>query len=278
MKKQLLQFLNCIESQLKNSRKELRKRASDFTSSKKILYPLNEVCLVWFNEVEKYLEKSDLQNETLEDYNSNFERLLKLSKSHNRTNSFKEVIKEILKNFHDDLVLPIQTNSIAFKETTKFTELLERIEDSEETEYISEAISCLENDFLKASIVLGWCAAIYRIHNRIFDLGFNKFNGAVINMCGETTGRFKRFNKKIKINSMGELREIFDSDLLKVIEYMNLIDGNEQTRLKSCFDMRCHAAHPGDAPITEYNVLSFFSDVIEIVLLNDDFKISSNNA
>jgi hypothetical protein len=278
MKKQLLNSLQIIEEQLKESRKLLKKRTSEFTSTKDILEPLNNVALAWFNDLEKYLQKSDLDNDVIDRYSSNFEQLLKLSSSNNRTKSFFGVVNELLKNFHDDLVIPLKTNAVTFKETTKFTELLEKIDDPEETEYISEAISCLENGFLKASVVLGWCAAIDKIHDKIDSLGYKKFNGATANMFGESKGRFKRFNKKYSINSLSELREVFDSDLLKVVEYMGLIDGNEHTRLRSCFDMRCHAAHPGDAPITEYNVLSFFSDIIEIILLNDEFKMDTQKA
>lgn len=54
---------------------------------------------------------------------------------------------------------------------------------------------------------------------------------------------------------------------------MELIDSNQHTRLRSCFDLRCQCAHPGDAPVTEYNLLSFFSDLKEIVLQNEKFKL-----
>ena len=57
---------------------------------------------------------------------------------------------------------------------------------------------------------------------------------------------------------------VFDSDLLWIIEGMQLIDSNQHTRLQSCFDLRNHSGHPGEAPVTEYSLLSFFSDLIEV--------------
>lgn len=39
--------------------------------------------------------------------------------------------------------------------------------------------------------------------------------------------------------------------------------------------MRCHSGHPGEAPITEYNTLSFFSDIFEIILTNSGFTLST---
>jgi hypothetical protein len=77
------------------------------------------------------------------------------------------------------------------------------------------------------------------------------------------------------ISSLSEIREVFDNDILWIIEGMGLIDSNQHARLKGCFDMRCHSAHPGEAPITRYNILSFFSDIIEIVLANEKFQLLS---
>ncbi|MCX6164161.1 MAG: hypothetical protein NTU73_04760, partial [Ignavibacteriae bacterium] len=72
-----------------------------------------------------------------------------------------------------------------------------------------------------------------------------------------------------------EKREVFDTVILWVIEGLGLIDCNQHTRLKGCFDLRCQCSHPGDAPVTEYNLLSFFSDLNEIVLRNPKFGILS---
>jgi len=74
------------------------------------------------------------------------------------------------------------------------------------------------------------------------------------------------------VASLSETREVFDAVILWVIEGMGLIDSNQHTRLRSCFDMRCQCAHPGDAPVTQYNLVSYFSDLNEIVFKNDKFK------
>jgi hypothetical protein len=56
---------------------------------------------------------------------------------------------------------------------------------------------------------------------------------------------------------------------------MELIDSNQHSRLRHCFDMLNHSAHPGQAPISE-NLYSFFSDITQIVLKNPKFAISTN--
>jgi hypothetical protein len=94
-------------------------------------------------------------------------------------------------------------------------------------------------------------------------------------MSSQTTGRFKKFSSSQNVNSLSEIREVFDNVVLWIIEGMTLIDSNQHTRLRSCFDMRNQAAHPGEAPITEYNLLSFFSDIDQIVLKNPKFQLAS---
>ncbi|HEY9107718.1 MAG TPA: hypothetical protein VIN58_13650 [Roseateles sp.] len=92
-------------------------------------------------------------------------------------------------------------------------------------------------------------------------------------MQAATTGRYRKFNKGQNVSSLAELREVFDSTILWVIEAMGMIDTNEHTRLGSCFDMRCHGAHPGNAPIATYNLMSFFSDLDQIIFMSDKFKL-----
>ena len=75
------------------------------------------------------------------------------------------------------------------------------------------------------------------------------------------------------MNSLSELRGVLDTVVLWVIEGMGMVDANQHTRLKSCFDMRCQCAHPGEAPVTEYNLMSFFSDINEIVFQNTVFRV-----
>ncbi len=90
-------------------------------------------------------------------------------------------------------------------------------------------------------------------------------------MKDRSFGRYKRFSKKYNIASLSELREVFDTDLLWVLEYLGLIDSNQHERLRHCFLFRNNSGHPGEAPITGENLYSFYSDVSHIVLKNKKF-------
>jgi hypothetical protein len=93
-------------------------------------------------------------------------------------------------------------------------------------------------------------------------------------MAGKQFSRFKPFNKKFRVESISELRRtVFDTNLLWVLEYMGLIDSNQQERLRYCFELRNHSAHPGQAPVTGENLYSFYSDITKIVLKNSNFSV-----
>lgn len=212
----------------------------------------------------------------LKKYDTEFEALIQLSlSSGNRKKSYLSHIDKIINSFNKEVILGIytkpQTQDINH---TVLDSLIADISNQEECEYLKEAIGCAKHGYIRASTVLGWCATIDRIHNKIEEIGFTKFNVTAAQMASAVTGRFKRFPGVTTVTSISELRTIFDDQVLWVLEGMGLIDINQHTRLKSCFDMRNQSAHPGDAPITPYNLMSFFSDIKEIVFKNKSFSVS----
>ena len=168
--------------------------------------------------------------------------------------------------------MPLQTAAPPSKDASTFDELFASLGDADvDDAYLKEAVDCARAGFIRAAAVMGWCAAIARIHKAVEKIGFQKFNVASASMASQTQGRFKRFNKAQSVTSISELQLVFDTDILWILEGMDVIDSNQHTRLRSCFDLRNHSAHPGEAPVTPYNLLSFFSDIIEIVLKNAKF-------
>jgi len=229
----------------------------------------------WCNNICPRLSANgSFETDTLDKYTTQFSRLIKLSAPANLRSSYLSVLDAVTKTFRTDFILPTQQGKVTFSiAPTLFDSFLAKIAPSDEGEYYKEAIACAKANFFRAGIVMGWCTAIDRIHRKIEEIGFPKFNIASAYMASQTAGRYKKFNQIQKINSLNELREVFDNVILWIIEGMQLIDSNQHTRLKSCFDMRNQAAHPGEAPSTEYNLISFFSDINEIILLNPKFTL-----
>ena len=144
-----------------------------------------------------------------------------------------------------------------------------------EVGYLAEAIECAQLGKQRAAIILGWCAAINRLHLYIEREGFSKFNQASVQMFNIQTGRYKRFNKKFDIQNLSDLRmSVFDSDLLWILEFLGVLDGNQHERLEICFTMRNNCAHPGEASITDENLLSFFSDINTFIFANPKYNLA----
>lgn len=239
---------------------------------------INYMSAKWFSDYAKSLSMYNVSQEVLDKYNGAFEELLKLSSTNSRRSSYLRQMDIIRHNYTSEIIIFLQTHTcesdvVVNKMSSEVLELLDKIQDKEENEYLCEALGCWENGFYKAAVVLMWCAAIDRIHRAIENVGFDKFNSTSEYMKNQTTGRFKRFNKNQNVHSISELRMVFDSDILAILEGMEMIDVNQKTRLVSCFEMRCHSGHPGEAPITKYNVLSCFSDIVEIIFANSKFSL-----
>lgn len=253
-------------------------------TNKKVKDDVNKLAAEWFSKYSKKLLDLQVENTIIDKYNKAFRELLKLSTSNSRRSSYIKNMELIRRDFNTEVIIFLQTNNYGndILESKGLSQevlgLLESITDKEENDYLREALGCWENKFYKAAVVLMWCATIDRIHRVIEQIGFDKFNQASEYMKNQTTGRFKRFNKNQNVHSISELRMVFDSDILAILEEMEMIDVNQRTRLASCFEMRCHSGHPGEAPITKYNVLSCFSDVVEIVFTNPKFLLNNNES
>lgn len=227
----------------------------------------------WFSDIAPALSAGNhFSAELLERYSAGFARLIKLSAPNNLKKSYTDTLDELVMSFRDDFIIPVQQGQVGTAQPDAFEGFFGGVDDIEDA-YLQEAVACAKAGYYRAAAVLGWSAAVDRIHRKVESLGFSQFNVTSAKLASQTKGRYRRFNQTQNVGSLSELREVFDTTLLWIIEGMGLIDSNQHTRLRSCFDMRCHGAHPGDAPITEYNLLSFLSDIDQIVLSNPKFKL-----
>jgi hypothetical protein len=273
----LLETLKAFLGDLQKYRRAIRSVTAASIAQKALRSEAEAIGTRWCNELgPKVLATNGFAAEIVSRYTDGFSRLIKLSSPNNRKSSYLHVLDDLLKSFRKDLILPIQQGKVQIGSgNASFDAFLARIAASDEGEYFKEALSCAKHGYYRAATVMGWCTAVDRIHRKIAEIGFPTFNVTSARMASQTTGRFKKFNQSQNVNSLSELREVFDNVILWIVEGMGLIDSNQHTRLRSCFDMRCQAAHPGDAPITEYNLLSFFSDIDQIVLASPKFALES---
>jgi len=228
----------------------------------------------WFDSFEPHLRNDyHFGDELLERYRILFGKLLELSEGRPSIKLVNGTLKLINFKFHTEILVPVQKFQSLTIKYPQFDSIKINSSGLEE-DYLNEAIECARYDNKRASIIMGWCAAIDRLHLFIEKIGFDKFNTASNQMKTIQTGRYKRFNKKFEIQNLTELRmSVFDKDLLWILEFLCHIDGNQHEKLEICLTMRNTCAHPGENLTSDENILSFFSDINNLIFSNPKFNL-----
>jgi hypothetical protein len=262
-----------ILSDLKALRADIKKEDTERIGKLNLRSRAEGIASIWFSSISIRISNREIFTDGIADkYKEGFTRLLKLSSPANRKTSYLEVLDILIKDFNDEVLIPIRTSPDVTPKSD-FSGFFEDLGKIPEYDYLLESEGCAENGFFRGAAVLGWSATVYRMHSVIERIGINVFCSESKRIAGLTQGRFKKYSTIINVRDRNELNEVFDTNMLWVLEGMSLIDLNQHTRLRSCFDLRCQCAHPCSAPVTEYNLLSFFSDIKEIVFKNARFVV-----
>lgn len=272
MKEATIQKLESFRDDLRELKREVNKVSGERVNRTAIRSKADEIATLWVEELRSPLEhKFDLPIEEIRGMAAQMKQLHVLSRPGNRKSSYLKTINAALRKFDDRLVLPIKQSTFEVENVLDLRKLIPGLSDPEESDYLREAIECAESGFRRAAIVMGWCATIDKIQKQILKLGFSKFNQASSEIKDRKSGKFKNWNKEFSVSTLTELQAIFDTDLIVIIEWLELIDGNQADRLRTCFQYRNHSAHPGQAPIKDANLVAFFSDITAIVLESPSF-------
>jgi len=272
-KEDVLANLEAVDDSAKKLKTEIQQIPGENVYRQPTKIAVRQLCNKWFEEIDPVLLRFGVSEETKKKYHDFFCLLLELAIKPSRKATYVKVLSQILGSLRDDLILIVSKSAGQIISTTHLAKILENATE-EEKDYLNEALGCAGNGFFRASVVLGWCAAVHRMHKTVERLGFEEFNKKSEEMNKIVDGRFKRFKKSFNVHSLSELRAtVFDSDLLWVLEYWELIDANQHDRLSICFTMRNNSGHPGEAPITEDNLASFYSDLKSFVFGNPKFKL-----
>jgi hypothetical protein len=266
----LLDSLKDADRELRAIKKAIKAEQVKQINKKPLRQRIEKICTSWFEAISPELHSTGFDKADF--YDSRFTQMLRIAGPGNAKTRHLGELDTTLKTFKEDLILGFQTS--VKPPASQLAAVLSRLTNPVYSKYLADGIKCADYGILRASAVLGWAAAIDQIHRFLVQNGLEKFNQRSALMAAQTKGRFKRFNQAQNVQSLSELREVFDNVILWILEGMELLDINQHTRLHSCFDLRCQCSHPGEAPITEYNLLSFYSDLEQIVFSNPTFALS----
>ena len=267
--------IKAFRSKLNELKKIIEAHSKKQIFTKSILSELQDMATLWFDRFESSLRHFyHLDQTVIGRYHELIGKLLELSTMNPATSTVLGLLRDIERNINQDLLIPVLKYQNGIKKHGSYGNILTG-KKGVELEYLREAVECAEEGHSRAAIILGWGAAVDRLHQIIMKNGLDRFNNASVQMSAISTGRYKRFNKKLDIQNLSDLRmTVFDNDLLWILEFLGLIDGNEHEKLEICFTMRKTCAHPGEAKYSPENVASFFSDLDTLVFNNTKFVLT----
>ena len=274
MKQEIIDKLEKFKIDLKQLKKDVSSVPGDRISRKGIMALADEVATFWVEELRSPLEhKVKIDDSLIHDTANHMSQLHVLSRPNNHKSSYIKTINAVLRKYDDKFILPIkQDYPDEISSSSSLHDLIPDLATPEESEYLKEAFDCAASGFKRAAIVLGWCAVVHKIQEKLIFIGLDTFNKTSTKLKNSTKGKYKFWKKEYSISSLSELQTVFDTDLIIILEGMELIDGNQAERLRTCFQYRNHSAHPGEAPIEEPNMIAFFSDINGIIFNNEKFR------
>jgi len=274
LKEELIARLSALKKSLRTLRTDVAALPGDRVSKKGLRDMAGSIADTWVEDLRSPLEhKFLLPERVIRETSNHVKRLHVLSRPNNRKKSYLDTIDAILTDFDDKLILPIQQTSLRVEAVLDLRKLIPGLSDPDESDYLTEAIECATYGHRRASVVMGWCAAVNRIQRKLLGIGLSNFNRASAAMKNQKSGKFKKWNKEFAVSTLSELQAVFDSDLIVVLEGMQLIDGNQADRLRVAFQYRNQSAHPGSAPIEDAHLVAFFTDISAIILQNPAFQL-----
>ena len=141
-----------ISDTLEKLKKDINALETVNISQKALLIQINEVSKHWLKDISGLLNLYGIESEVIDKYSTNFKTLLRLSYKPNRRKTILTNIELILKDYIDEIVMPVQINDVKNMHS-ELHEILEQIKDKDENEYLKEAIDCAEEEHYRAAVI-----------------------------------------------------------------------------------------------------------------------------
>jgi hypothetical protein len=271
-KQAVLDSLRLLQDGLSEIAKIIQMRSTVLLSPAVFGTSVDDAVQLWAERIEKDIAKFGVDGAVCMKYRDGLRKLHSLASKRNKRKSHHQVVKELLADFHADLIQPVMFHGGA-DPSEAIKQIIADIPYPDQKGYLEEALRCIESDCRRAAAVLGWSAAMHHIHSKIEEIGFDQFNKKADEMSKQTKGRFKGFKASAPVESISDLREVPDRRILWVLDGMNILESNQRQRLEYGLDMRIQASHPGDAEVTLTNLESFFSDLSTLVFKNPKLTV-----
>jgi len=147
------------------------------------------------------------------------------------------------------------------KGTKAIFSLLKKVKNKEEREFVEEAINCLKMNSGRSTIIMLWCATLYKIYNKISKKRFSNFNIHYNRRYGN------RRSRPPAVTKIDDFEYYPDSEVLLISEDLGIFDRTQRRILEDCLKLRNMCAHPSKYRPREHKINSFVEDILEVVFV-----------
>jgi hypothetical protein len=148
----------------------------------------------------------------------------------------------------------ISTQPVIINEVADLKKHSLTIKNSQTKEFVDESIQCLENNLLRAAVVLSWVGAVSLLYDEVATNHLTNFNAEAL----------RRDNKWKTAKNTDDLSKMKEADFLNVIEGLSIIGKNVKQELEQCLKLRNACGHPNSLKFGLRRVASH----IEVLILN----------
>ena len=154
------QNLNQFLADLKSLRNDIKSDSSKTVNRNAVRKRAEDLATSWLStNSNQLLSTEQISKDILKKYSDLFRQLLKITSPSNLRVSYLKLLNSIIKSFRSDIILVLHEQPPTSASLTLLTTLFKGLPSDENT-YLNESIGCALKGFLRASVVLGWCAAI----------------------------------------------------------------------------------------------------------------------
>lgn len=133
--------------------------------------------------------------------------------------------------------------------------MLSKLNNAQTSEFVEEAIPCMEAGAHRASTVMVWVGAMSVLHSHVHATHLAVFNA-------EANRRFKNWTPAATPDDFSSMKE---SHFLEILETLHIIGREEKKHLCECLGWRNSSGHPNEITIGEQKVAAHIETLVNIV-------------
>lgn len=268
----MIEQLESLLSSLAELQESIRKNKSAFVSRSALKDSAKATCKQWLGRISTQIRSEEsVSDQTLNEIDQQFEKILDLANGNNRKNSYISILRPLLKQIQQEILVPIikRSNSAANPLLIGIlAKIYSLVSSQEEKDYFEESARAASTNCHKAATVMAWCASIDRLRKVVESHGLKSFNKMSKKLKAKTTGYYKSFSRDFNLTQTNELQEVSDRDLIIVLSGIVNLDLNEIKAILHLAEVRNHCAHPSSYVMDELAYTNYLNETLKLLLTN----------